>query len=594
MRPARLQHPLSRFTKMSGDSSLGIGIGLALKSYGRGLTYVKTDRALDLGNLEPFTIPDLSGNANTATLYSGIYVTTNGTTDKAIGANATALGSGNYYLSGKIKPAGTTAKTTMNGSTASNLTGLTAGVWQDFQTATASAITPSSINLGWDGTAFNATVDNWSDVKLHDASDDSVVAHYKLYDSADASLGGYPALDCVGGFHGAHVGCAGGASEASILQTAGEDFNKLIWFDGVAVDINATSILPATDDFTLTIEFFITELPASNRGLIGSTAAGVERFIINIKPTGILEFFAAGPSLAINTVNAVILNQINTVVFSKSGNNWSLSLNGEAAATSTGVVGNLNANQQIGDNYGALNFNGLITSLSIGATTWNGSQSDALANGWTVNGSPSLYHVAESETTAGQDALGNAIENPRPNERVLNLTTGTGYAEIADSASLDGYTDATWEAWVERPVTTSNSPIINKAVSTSNFAWNFYHNSGPSTFQLGTTSGGTTATRVQSFFNWAAANIPEGEVGQLVAVKTGTTVEWYWNGVLRETDLGGAVVTIANVTSPVFIGQYIGGIFANNQQGDHRIYDRALTADEVLKNYNARKSAYGL
>jgi hypothetical protein len=174
-------------------------------------TYVKTDQALDLGNLEPFTIPDLSGNANTATLYSGIYVTTNGTTDKAIGANATALGSGNYYLTGKIKPAGTTAKTTMNGSTASNLTGLTAGVWQDFQTATASAITPSSINLGWDGTAFNTTVDNWSDVKLHDASDDSVVAHYKLYDSADASLDGYPALDCVGGFHGAHVGCAGGS-----------------------------------------------------------------------------------------------------------------------------------------------------------------------------------------------------------------------------------------------------------------------------------------------------------------------------------------------------------------------------------------------
>jgi hypothetical protein len=109
----------------------------------------------------------------------------------------------------------------------------------------------------------------------------------------------------------------------------------------------------------------------------------------------------------------------------------------------------LNANQQIGDNYGALNFNGLITSLSIGATTWNGSQSDALANGWTINGSPSNYHVAESETTAGQDALGNAIVNPRPNERVLNLTTGTGYAEIADSASLDLTTAGTWEAWVE-------------------------------------------------------------------------------------------------------------------------------------------------
>jgi hypothetical protein len=196
-------------------------------------TYVKTDQALDLGNLEPFTIPDLSGNANTATLYSGIYVSTNGTIDKAIGANATALGSGNYYLSGKIKPAGTTAKTTMNGSTASNLTGLTAGVWQDFQTATASAITPSSINLGWDGTAFNATVDNWSDVKLHDASDDSVVAHYKLYDSADASLNGYPVLDCVGGYHGAHVGCSSGSGEGVDTDVAGisATLDNRMWFD---------------------------------------------------------------------------------------------------------------------------------------------------------------------------------------------------------------------------------------------------------------------------------------------------------------------------------------------------------------------------
>jgi hypothetical protein len=583
---------------MSGDSSLGIGIGLALKSYGRGLTYVKTDRALDLGNLAPFTIPDLSGNANTATLYSGIYVTTNGTTDKAIGANATALGSGNYYLTGKIKPAGTTAKTTMNGSTASNLTGLTAGVWQDFQTATASAITPSSINLGWDGTAFNATVDNWSDVKLHDASDDSVVAHWKLYDSADASLGGYPALDCVGGFHGAHVGCAGGSGEPDILQTAGEDFNKLIWFDGVAVDINATSILPATDDFTLTIEFFITELPASNRGLIGSTAAGVERFIINIKPTGILEFFAAGPSLAINTVNAVILNQINTVVFSKSGNNWSLSLNGEAAATSTGVVGNLNANQQIGDNYGALNFNGLITSLSIGATTWNGSQSDALANGWTVNGSPSLYHVAESETTAGQDALGNAITNPRPNERVLNLTTGTGYAEIADSASLDLTTEATWELWGNFYGDKGMGEIfLSRDVSGAvDRCWNINRGAGNADNRINigvvnSTNNGTSA--------FQSTNLSD-KVQQVVFTYSSGTLKIYVDSVEGTlTQYFGTTITstLPNRDYPVLVGAFNApalSSFVERQIGDIRIYDRVLTADEVLKNYNARKGAYGL
>ena len=483
----------------------------------------------------------------------------------------------------------------MNGSTASNLTGLTAGVWQDFQTATASAITPGSINLGWDGTAFNATVDNWSEVKLHDASDDSVVAHWKLYDSADASLDGYPALDCVGGFHGTYTGCAGGASEASILQTAGEDFNKLIWFDGVAVDINATSILPATDDFTLTIEFFITELPASNRGLIGSTAAGVERFIINIKPTGILEFFAAGPSLAINTVNAVILNQINTVVFSKSGNNWSLSLNGGAAATSTGVVGNLNANQQIGDNYGALNFNGLITSLSIGATTWNGSQSDALANGWTVNGSPSLYHVAESETTAGQDALGNAIENPRPNERVLNLTTRTGYAEIADSASLDLTTEATWEIWGNfYGVPASQEAIISKYNTGGNQrSWYFSKTESYAADKIEFRVSNDGATPAACTINGLT-----DKVSQIVLTKNGATYAAYIDGVsttITGTPDSGSVF---NSTAPVLIGSVllnsVVGWLGTYPVGDIRIYDRALTADEVLKNYNARKGAYGL
>jgi hypothetical protein len=212
--------------------------------------------------------------------------TTNGTTDKAIGANATALGSGNYYLTGKIKPAGTTAKTTMDGSTASNLTGLTAGVWQDFQTATASAITPSSINLGWDGTAFNATVDNWSDVKLHDASDDSVVAHWKLYDSADASLDGYPALDCVGGYHGAHVGCAGGSGEPDILQTAGEDFNVGSGFDGVD-DFNASRELIHSDGLVFYLELPFTErdgwLPDSGDDFIidqCNAAANISRIAV--------------------------------------------------------------------------------------------------------------------------------------------------------------------------------------------------------------------------------------------------------------------------------------------------------------------------
>jgi hypothetical protein len=409
-------------------------------------TYVKTDQAFDLGNLEPFTIPDLSGNANTATLYTGIYVSTNGTTDKAIGANATALGSGNYYLSGKIKPAGTTAKTTMNGSTASNLTGLTAGVWQDFQTATASAITPSSINLGWDGTAFNATVDNWSDVKLHDASDDSVVARWKLYDSADASLDGYPALDCVGGYHGAHVGCAGGASEASILQTAGEDFN------------------------------------------------------------------------------------INTTTY-------------------------------------------------VGKTVY----------------------VAQSEVTQGVDALGNSITNPRPNERVLNLATGTGYATVADSASLDLGTSSlvTHEFWIKIEDGSVNHRIIDKFSSVNGIGLQYI--SSISSIRV------TIRTQSNSSSTWdGATDIADGQWHHIIVRLNNRQATPVAGDVSIFIDSADDSATLFNSASnltatltnaePLHIGfnddfptQKLVG-----QIGDVRQYDRALTADEVLKNYNARKSAYGL
>ena len=608
---------------MSGDSSLGIGIGLALKSYGRAFTYVKTDRALDLGNLEPFTIPDLSGNANTATLYTGIYVSTNGTTDKAIGAGATALGSGNYYLTGKIKPAGTTAKTTMDGSTASNLTGLTAGVWQDFQTATASAITPSSINLGWDGTAFNTTVDNWSDVKLHDASDDSVVAHYKLYDSADASLDGYPALDCVGGYHGAHVGCAGGASEASILQTAGEDFNKRMWFDGVDDEINIGSGDALSLNGAAKIEW---------RGWIyynGFAPSGSSANIVTQSIDGV----KTGFNLAINTTNSIRIagrsvaadefQNLTTTMpigwgyvkayIDIANDEIGISINNGAYVTSAATFGNATytsgtptGNAYIGNSNAAagLEFLGIIGESELliddvqtehWAATGNTDAdwvSTGSANG-TVNGSPSLYHVAESETTAGQDALGNAITNPRPNERVLNLTTGTGYAEIADSASLDLTTAATWELWGNPYFTTATTQRLLVKDDTTDAArpWGIIKSSISTADELRWTSGTSTQ-------KWTGLS---DQVSQIVITYNAGTLTLYENGISIGTGtlVGGTIPASLPVTvDPITVGCYLAvGVpsqFTDKQIGDIRIYDRALTADEVLKNYNARKGAYGL
>lgn len=78
----------------------------------------------------------------------------------------------------------------------------------------------------------------------------------------------------------------------------------------------------------------------------------------------------------------------------------------------------------------------------------------------------------------------------------------------------------------------------------------------------------------------------------IVATYDGTTLTLYRNG----TSVGTPVTTTGNITNTsktltigVRGGQYFGGRIANS-----KIYNRALTASEVLQNYNALKSFYGL
>jgi len=55
--------------------------------------------------------------------------------------------------------------------------------------------------------------------------------------------------------------------------------------------------------------------------------------------------------------------------------------------------------------------------------------------------------------------------------------------------------------------------------------------------------------------------------------------------------------SIKNTTSPLYIGSFNGGQFSqwfNGRVGIVRLYNSALTASQVLGNYNASKSKYGL
>lgn len=600
-----------------------------------GLTYTLADRALDLGNLEPFTIPDLSGNANTATLYSGIYVSTNGSTDKAINADCSAAGVGFFRITGWIKPDETTAWVQTNDDTSVAITGLTIGVWQEFSVNEDSNQAPSMVRVGHaynDDDPQRWTSADWSDIRLWRKSgingtpeNDTLVERWPLFDSAASDLDGFPALGVVNGYHGTHVGCAGGSGEPDILQTAGEDFNKRMWFDGVDGSITVTAptdtsggievTIVSVNSASLTFNTFVgcgDTAGTNNRIIFGQFAAGgaTDRRInyISINSSGLGYRQISNDPIDLTSGDIVKVTVVD-------GTSITLMLNGNVIPSTTDIsddtpkfFGGISGAKIT--TIGARQSNGALGAYLVGIisdvkfldasddvtaehqghgntdTDWNG----------TVNGSPSLYHVAESETTAGQDALGNAIENPRPNERVLNLTTGTGYAEIADSASLDLTTAATWEVWgnfADKQTNNQEAYLAKYNAGGNQRSWNIAYNPfNQEPDEISMAFGDPLDGTLEGLVKISVPN----EIASVVFTYNNGTLVAYVNGSSVGTTvvIGSVPVTLHQNNEPVIVGSSGDDLPAATQIGDIRIYDRALTADEVLKNYNARKGAYGL
>jgi hypothetical protein len=191
--------------------------------------------------------------------------------------------------------------------------------------------------------------------------------------------------------------------------------------------------------------------------------------------------------------------------------------------------------------------------------------------------------------------------NPRPNERVLNLTTGTGYAEIADNDSLDLGTSSlvTHEFWIKIEDGSVNHRIIDKFSSVNGIGLQYI--SSISSIRV------TIKTQSNSASTWdGATDIADGQWHHIIvrlnnrqATPVAGDVSLFIDGA---DDSATLFTSASNLTATLTNAEqlYIG--FSNDfptqklvgQIGDVRQYDRALTADEVLKNYNARKGAYGL
>ena len=186
--------------------------------------------------------------------------------------------------------------------------------------------------------------------------------------------------------------------------------------------------------------------------------------------------------------------------------------------------------------------------------------------------------------TSGRDLLGNLFESAR-NPYALNLD-GKSWAEVHDNASLDMTTTATLEAWVNADGLDAGYDIIMVKSSATTWTGNY---------------GRYTLRAAENVVNWwfdDYANAKYYSVvlsgwNHLVVTKDGTEEKLYVNGVLASTQTGAATFTASPYS--LLIG-------VNSSKTENwtkpialpRIYNRALTATEVARNYNADKSKFGL
>ena len=180
--------------------------------------------------------------------------------------------------------------------------------------------------------------------------------------------------------------------------------------------------------------------------------------------------------------------------------------------------------------------------------------------------------------TTGRDITGvNLFENVRK-QGALNLD-GSSWSEVHDNASLDVTTAVTLEAWVYWDGSNSSKGILGRWFSGNASYMLYANNSTTLYFFINTSSSAATISGT----GWKHI------VGTYDSIKRRVYIDG------QEIGSGDAYNATIDVNDkPIEIGRYAGNT-AYEYDGpiaQPRIYNRALTASEVQKNYNAGKNIY--
>jgi hypothetical protein len=223
----------------------------------------------------------------------------------------------------------------------------------------------------------------------------------------------------------------------------------------------------------------------------------------------------------------------------------------------------------------------------------------------TINGLILHYDPSNTSSYPGTGTTINDLSGAGMHGTMSNLTFTSPYFTFNGTSSQisipdNGFLEPTagdWsvEFWVNHSVITGTSRVlIGKTDGGNPGDWGY----GLRTSNIGNTfmeiGNGTTSTT--SPFSTLSINTWYQIVGVWTNLAANTLV-LYVNGVNIGTR-NHSFPSVKNTTSPLYIGSFgdgsVFGQWLNGRVGIVRMYNSALTASQVLGNYNASKSKYGL
>ena len=385
-------------------------------------------------------------------------------------------------------------------------------------------------------------------------------------------------------------------------------------FDGVddRISFSFNSALDISQ--SITIEAYIKPKSYPTAGGGGMILTKVASYYLEFASTGKIRVYFDGlnsPGYH-DSVNTVPLNKWTHVVVTRDSSNSTINIyiNGVLDKTVTGITGNISVQQTWnlamgGYNGGGYLFVGLITcgkiynrALSASEILQNynvtkkrfSPEENIVTNGLVLN--------IDAGNTRSYAGVGNTAYDIAGTGITASLFNGVGFNNANNgSFSFDGTND-----YIEF----LPSSIFNLGTGDFTFlAWHKTTNkSGYSTILSIDDGNGTGIifyTNIGSgvFRNWVAGQARNGNIDictgiwNLVALtRSSGNCTQFVNGVSDVTFSAAGSLSVSGRS--LFVGKILNELYYNGNISQVQIYNKALSSTEILQNYNALKSRYGL